>query len=412
VKKNVLVHAVREAGMPRRDFLRTSMLAAVPAIGVAIGIPRALGAVMAGNMPELAMSATAVYAPPARTRGSTVVNVRNWGAAGDGARDDTTSFQSAIDALPAAGGTVHVPAGDYVIDPTRNVRLRSNMHLELAEGAILRAKRNDQERAYVLMVYKVANVEISGGRIIGDRDNHLGTAGEWGHAIMVRGSSAVTIRDIHVSKCWGDGVSIGGAMVTNAPTIPCNDVIIANIVSTGNRRQGMTIGCATNVKVYDSEFSATRGIAPECGIDVEPDANDARITSTVHIENCLIRGNAGNGLLLYKRVKGVTVKRCTIEHNGGHGILTIGPEDGYIALNTIRHNHLVGLMLGANTSNYQVSGNTFRNNNTRLHGVNTVVENPLVSMTGIIEGNKGNGAHVAKVSTATDIRVTTNHFAK
>jgi polygalacturonase len=367
---------------------------------------------MAGNMPAPSASATAVYQPPARSRGATTVNVRTWGAAGDGARDDTTSFQSAIDALPAAGGTVHVPAGDYVIDPTRNVRLRSNMHLELADGAILRAKRNNQERAYVLMVYKVSNVEISGGRIIGDRDTHLGTTGEWGHGIMVRGSTGVTIRDLHVSKCWGDGISIGGAMVTNAPTIPCNDVVIANIVSTGNRRQGMTIGCATNVKVYDSEFSATRGIAPECGIDVEPDANDARITSTVHIENCLIRGNAGNGLLLYKRVKGVTVKRCTIEHNGGHGILTIGPEGGYIALNTIRHNHLVGLMLGANTYNYQVSGNIFRNNNARLHGVNTTVVNPLVSMTGIVEGNKGNGAHVAKVSTATDIRVTTNQFAK
>jgi hypothetical protein len=411
VKKNVLVHDVREAGMPRRDFMRTSMLMALPAIGLASGIPRALAAVMSGNMPAISMSAAAVYEPPLRARGTTTLNVRNWGAAGDGARDDTTSFQSAIDALPSSGGTIYVPDGDYVIDPVRNVRLRSNMHLELAPGAVLRAKRNDQERAYVLMAYKVSNVEISGGRIIGDRDNHLGTTGEWGHGIMIRGSSQVTVRDIHVSRCWGDGVSIGGAMVTNAPTIPCNDVVIANIVSTGNRRQGLTIGCATNVKVYDSEFSDTRGIAPQCGIDVEPDSSDERITSTVHIENCVMRGNAGNGLLLYKRVKGVTVKRCTLEYNGGHGLLTIGPEGGYIAQNTIRHNYLVGLMLGSSTYNYQVSGNVFRNNNTRLHGVNTVI-NPLVPMTGIVDGNKGNGAHVAKVSTATEIRVTTNQFAK
>nr|WP_298154048.1 right-handed parallel beta-helix repeat-containing protein [uncultured Pseudoxanthomonas sp.] len=411
MKKKVLAHALRGAAMPRRDFLRKSMVAALPAVGIAGGITRAFGAVMAGNLPALSMSATAVYDPPARTRGTATLSVRDWGAAGDGARDDTASFQSAIDALPSTGGTVYVPDGDYVIDPTRNVRLRSNMHLELAPGAVLRAKRNDQERAYVLMAYKVSDVEISGGRIIGDRDNHLGTTGEWGHGIMIRGSSRVTVRDIHISRCWGDGVSIGGAMVTGAPTIPCNDVVIANIVSTGNRRQGLTIGCATNVKVYDSEFSDTRGIAPECGIDVEPDSNDARTTSTVHIENCLIRGNAGNGLLLYKRVKGVTVKRCTIEYNGGHGILTIGPESGYVALNTIRHNYLVGMMLGAATYNYQVSGNVFRNNHTRLHGVNTVV-NPLVAMTGLVDGNKGNGAHIAKVSTATEIRVTTNQYAK
>ena len=353
----------------------------------------------------------AAFAPAARAWGATRVSVTSFGAAGDGARDDTTSFQNAIDSLPSAGGTVYVPAGTYVIDPVRNVRLRSNMHLELASGAQLLAKRNNQERAYVLMVYKVSNVEISGGRIIGDRDNHLGTTGEWGHGIMIRGSSKVTVRDIHISKCWGDGVSIGGAMVTGAPTVPCNDVIISNIISTNNRRQGMTIGCGSNVKVYDSEFSETGGIAPACGIDIEPDANDSRITSTVHIENCLIRKNEGNGVLIYKRVSGVTVKKCVIEHNGGYGILTIGPDKGYIAQNTIRHNYLVGTMFGAATSGYQYSGNVSRNNNTRLHGVNTTL-NPLTYMTGIVEGNKGNGAHVAKVSNATGINVTSNGYAK
>lgn len=397
MKKNELVHSVHGARMPRRDFLRSSMLLALPAaLSLAGGVPQALAA---------------VYEPPVRNRGSATLNVRDWGARGDGMNDDTTAFQYAIDALPTMGGTVYVPDGDYVIDPTRNVRLRSNMHLQLAPGATLRAKRNDQERAYVLMAYKVSNVEISGGRIIGDRDNHLGTTGEWGHGIMVRGSSLVTIRDIHISRCWGDGISIGGAMVTNAPTIPCSDVVVANVVCTGNRRQGITIGCARNVKVYDSEFSDTNGIAPACGIDIEPDSNDSRITTTVHIENCLIRNNAGNGVLIHKRVNGVTIRRCVAEHNGGHGILTIGPESGYIALNQIRHNYLVGLMIGTGTRNYQVSANTFRNNNTRLHGVNTTL-NPLVSMTGLVGGNKGNGAHVQASSTATDIRVTTNSYAK
>ena len=396
VKNNALVHDVREAGTPRREFLRKSLLLALPAALYATGVPKVLAA---------------VYSPPTRQRGSTTLNVRNWGARGDGATDDTTAFQYAIDALPSSGGTVVVPAGDYVIDPTRNVRLRSNMHLLLQDGARLRAKRNDKERAYVLMAYKISNVEISGGQIIGDRETHLGTAGEWGHGIMIRGSSKITVRDIHVSKCWGDGISIGGAMVTNAPTIPCSDVVIANVVCTGNRRQGLTIGCATGVKVYDSEFSDCNGIAPACGIDIEPDAGDSRTTTTVHIENCHIRGNAGNGILIYKRVEGVTIKRCTIEYNGGHGILTIGPEGGYIAQNTIRHNYLVGMMFGSGTRNYQYSGNISRNNNTRLHGVNKTVY-PLVYLTGFIDGNKGNGAHVARVSDVYSIRVTSNGYAK
>jgi hypothetical protein len=388
--------------MPRRDFLRNSMLLAVPGVLAATGIPDVFAAT--GTYAE-------AYAPAKRARGSAVLNVRNYGANGDGVHDDTSAFQAAVNALPSAGGTVHVPAGTYVIDPARNVRLRSKMHLQLASGAVLVAKRNDLERAYVLMVYKVSDVEISGGRIIGDRDNHLGTRGEWGHGIMVRGSSRVTVRDIHISKCWGDGISIGGAMVTNKPTIPSADVVVANVVCTNNRRQGLTIGCSNNVKVYDSEFSNSNGIAPACGIDIEPDSGDSRTTSTVHIENCLIRNNQGNGVLVYKRVQGVVIKRCTVEYNGGHGILTIGPNTGYIAANRIQHNYLVGLMFGSGTRGYQSSGNASWNNNTRLHGVNTRTKS-MKSMTGIVGGNYGNGAHVAKTSDAYEIRVTTNTYSK
>lgn len=392
-----------EAGMPRRDFLRKSLLLAIPGAFAAVGLPRL--AFAAGT------SAASVYSPPARSRGAAETSVLNWGAYGDGTHDDTTAFQDAIDSLPAGGGTVHVPAGVYVIDPTRKVYLRSNMHLHLAADAKLMAKRNEADRAYVLMVYKVSDVEISGGQIIGDRENHLGTTGEWGHGIMVRGSKRVTIRDIHISKCWGDGISIGGAMVTGAPAISCNDVVIANIVSTNNRRQALSIGRSSNVKVYDSEFSHCNGIDPGCGIDIEPDADDQGTASTVHIENCLVVNNKGNGIQVYKRVSGVTIKKCTIDYNGGYGILTIAPTSGYIAQNQFKHNYLMGVMLRSVTKSFQVSGNVFRNNHTRLHGV-TNDTNPLVSMTGLVGGNHGNGAHIQATDDCVDIRVTTNQYAK
>lgn len=43
----------------------------------------------------------------------TLLNVRQWGAKGDGKSDDTKAFQSAIDAAAARGGSVHVPPGVY-----------------------------------------------------------------------------------------------------------------------------------------------------------------------------------------------------------------------------------------------------------------------------------------------------------
>ena len=68
------------------------------------------------------------------------VNVREYGAAGDGVHDDTTAIQSAIHTCPA-GGRVRIPAGTYVIRP---LMLRSELTLELAEGAVLLADTDEE----------------------------------------------------------------------------------------------------------------------------------------------------------------------------------------------------------------------------------------------------------------------------
>ncbi len=43
------------------------------------------------------------------------VNVRDYGAKGDGVTDDTSAFQAALDAVADKGGTVFVPVGSYLI---------------------------------------------------------------------------------------------------------------------------------------------------------------------------------------------------------------------------------------------------------------------------------------------------------
>jgi hypothetical protein len=43
------------------------------------------------------------------------INVKAYGATGDGATDDRAAIQAAIDAVPATGGTVYFPVGKYVV---------------------------------------------------------------------------------------------------------------------------------------------------------------------------------------------------------------------------------------------------------------------------------------------------------
>src|SRR3546814_12377844 len=90
---------------------------------------------------------------------------------------------------------------------------------------------------------------------------------------MVRGCRRGTCREVRTADCWGDGMSISSIRLNGRydPWTPSNDVVIANVVSTGNRRMGLTLGGTRNIKVHGCEFSNTRGIKPGCGIDIEPD---------------------------------------------------------------------------------------------------------------------------------------------
>lgn len=66
---------------------------------------------------------------------SACLDVREFGAAGDGLRDDTQAIQSAVNACPT-GGRVTVGPGVYSIRP---LVLKSDLTLELRAGAVLRA---------------------------------------------------------------------------------------------------------------------------------------------------------------------------------------------------------------------------------------------------------------------------------
>ena len=61
------------------------------------------------------------------------LNVRDFGAVGDGVAEDTGAIQRAILLLPR-GGRLYFPAGTYRTSP---IFLKSHMTLELAQGATL-----------------------------------------------------------------------------------------------------------------------------------------------------------------------------------------------------------------------------------------------------------------------------------
>lgn len=292
------------------------------------------------------------------------VSPHSFGATGDGRTDDTDAFQRAIDSLGPAGGVVAVPAGRYMIDPLRGLQLRSRVHLQLDPAATLQAIPNAADRAVMVMLQDVSDVVISGGSFVGERDQHLGTTGEWGHGIQLRGASRVVLRDLRVSNCWGDGLSVAATKATrDDPGVrPSTDVLLQRCISTGNRRQGLTIGYAQRVRVLDCEFSGTGGTAPEAGIDVEPDAGPPAVD--VEIAGCRIHDNHGPGIQVWKRTQGVRIHDCDLDDNR-YGVLVVGTQGTEIAGNRIRRSAMSGVAMKGGAAGATIHGNRFSQNSTR-----------------------------------------------
>jgi hypothetical protein len=63
------------------------------------------------------------------------VNVRDFGAKGDGVTDDTAALQAAVAAIPSSGGTICFPVGTYKV--TKNITLPANISAIFDREAML-----------------------------------------------------------------------------------------------------------------------------------------------------------------------------------------------------------------------------------------------------------------------------------
>lgn len=215
---------------------------------------------------------------------SSFSNVLDFGVKGDGLTDDTEAIQSLLD----QERTIYFPAGVYLINVEQALNLRSKQVIYLSDDAVLKALPSDQGYTAVLRLTNVSDVHISGGQIIGERYSHFGEDGEWGMGIhVIKGSHHISIQEIKIFDCWGDGIFLG-----DSPTV--SDILISDVICDNNRRQGLSITDANRIMVKDSVFMNTNGTLPEAGIDIEPDPDQS--SHNIQLINVECLNNNGSGL--------------------------------------------------------------------------------------------------------------------
>jgi hypothetical protein len=191
----------------------------------------------------------------------------------------------------------------------------------MASDAILKANATSSSRYYVLKCLKVSGVTILGGQIIGDRNIHTGTGGEWGMGIAVYGCDSVYIKYVTIKDCWGDGITMSSRASEGAPN-PSTRIHLIGVVSDSNRRQGLTIAEVSGVTVDSCTFTNTNGTAPQDGIDLEPDSGTCR---NVNILHSYIAYNNGNGVEMNQNsrssIYNINVNHNTIRNNAYAGYI-------------------------------------------------------------------------------------------
>ncbi|REE57502.1 parallel beta-helix repeat protein [Paenibacillus taihuensis] len=284
------------------------------------------------------------------------VNVKNFGALGNGVADDTVAINAAMSSLPASGGTVYIPEGTYMINagnpynPVTNatcISLRSNVTVILAEGATLKAITNAFNNYAIFLVRAVSNVTIEGGVLQGERYTHTGPVeGQVGVGVWLEGATNVTIRDTTCKEFWGDGI------YTRFHTTLGNTkkVSVENVSFIDNRRQGISICANENFRVINCSFETTQGTDPAAGIDIEPELGGT-------VKDVIIVGNVFKGNKI--------------------GVQALGDSSATINGNVFDGNTMWGIYLASSSRYYSVTGNIiFASGNYGIY-VNTSTDNTI-----------------------------------
>ena len=227
------------------------------------------------DRPELRITLAPVYravnvagsAPLALSTATTVaytVSVKDFGAKGDGITADAPAIQAALDSVPATGGTVFVPAGDYRLGGSLVISHNGTTLTGERAASILRLMDGVQQSGIILPrryggnldpALIVDNVTVSRLTLDGNH-NPVIDYGDPNHGpgyfgVFVRQATHVTLSDLIVRNWASDGISIsnGGD--------PVDQITVENCLITGVHRNGIHVGFATNATIRGNRITDT-----------------------------------------------------------------------------------------------------------------------------------------------------------
>lgn len=225
----------------------------------------------------------------------------------DGSVDYTSYIQNAIN----SNNVVVFPNFPVLVT---GIYLKSNSTVIFQKESKLILKPTDKERYQVIGLHGIENVKVYNPIIEGDRLGHLGTTGEWGFGIDIRGSRNIVIYNPNVKNCWGDGIVVSKSKKGTKDSVKLlntENVEIYNAYLDYNRRNGISIIGVKGLKLVNPTILNSMGTLPQTAICLEPDNNLYELTD-ISIINPFTFNNNDGILIVYTNFLGKINKKSNI----------------------------------------------------------------------------------------------------
>jgi polygalacturonase len=257
---------------------------------------------------------------------SVTVNVKDFGAIGDGQHDDTNAVQAAILSCPE-NGRVLIPFGTYYVKP---IFLKSNITIEFEKDAVLLGSIDRD-------VYPMLPGKVTGNN---EQELYLGT---WEGDPDSCNASLITGIQAKNVKIIGQGVLDGNAQNSTWWENPkvkrktwrprtvflnqCSDVVIQGMTITNSPSWTLHPYFSDDLRFIDLNIVNPPNSPNTDGLDPESCKNVDIIGVHISVGDDCIAIKSGKlfmGQKFQKKSENITIRNCYMRH--GHGAVVLGSE--------------------------------------------------------------------------------------
>lgn len=176
--------------------------------------------------------------------------------------------------------------------------LQSNQELIIPHGSLFKSAVMDKGHYEIIRAHDKDNINVYGDlHLLGDRDSHIGSAGEWGHGVSVRGSSNIRFGEVVSDSMWGDSFYVGQTDKNKV----CTNIEVEALYAHNSRRQGLSVISVRGLRIKELMIKRIHGTGPAAGIDFEPN-NDSGVLQDIHLGNVLTQDCEGYGIMIYLKL--------------------------------------------------------------------------------------------------------------